>query len=935
LYQRTKHSKQSSKQSKHFPEAAPEIKMTESIEKTKTQEILLARSCGCDGKTLPAAKESSFAMTHTKRIFGSAREWAHNAAWLYGNMTMYVLMYLTIVYMSTSSAQKVVMILRDSCNEVHNLLGNDGYATSAADLCIEVTTFLYYSQYAQGVILAFVGAFTLTFILTSIYDVSIEIYRVVTMVLAVAFGIASFLTVWVYYPLLTKYGPVPVIHLDPMKGTIPESLIPGSQAAVIDGVLKKNCQVMVQDQNGNLITHGIRVLDFLVMPRHSLESLSGEDVDMAKCFLMNIEGDRKVPFCLDWEVTRVSRDADIVFIELPAGIWSQIGTSVANLGRARKQISVYTIWNKGLKHATPGIIGDEYRGLYFYHSASTEPGCSGCPIYSGNNVVVGMHVSYDPNKRMNIALSLSSVIDVVSHKAGRMVINKHPRAKLMEQPEQPTTAESKTYPKEVFDNAMAYVQKIFANNPKLSGRFKSYFTEVILRLRETGELTPYEAMDVIEVANDAVDNPGHIKESRTKQPPFGAPDFMLKRGASFQLSRAEFIQNIVDDMLEGAFIDLEEMANHTTGLEDPSIEVVTPLQLCFELSKRIATYRFMLQNMSGSGISVVKAFDDATRANLAAQAASLPKQNQNESLVNESPPPPEEVGRADPDAKFEEIGKRRMRARARDQRDDEQELYGDEGQGKQRRVAELTQERPFDLKSYQEALRHARAAGSSNPDDWCNDEPDNMPDPYLQDEGGVRSKPKVLKGSGLRLESTRPITTDSSTGKKSTPSIKTGTLSSGTKTSVATMKLLPLVSSPSSGELGDQSLKTSPVQPSEDLLSAGERQKLKRIAENPDTPAEERLQAYQTLSKQSNLLYNKSVKESSEKLKQQKKELNERHLQQLKEANQKKKNSHQASKGSGDGQSETGTQGKGRKGKGNTTKEQLSSTPDSPSGTTQ
>jgi hypothetical protein len=212
----------------------------------------------------------------------------------------------------------------------------------------------------------------------------------------------------------------------PIRG---EAAMPKSRELDLEGSLKHMFIVRIVSEYDECVAHGIRIGDFLLTPKHVIENMlqhARENDGDVSFGLTNFDGTKRAIFGADWPIELLG-DADAVLIEVPLGIWSEIGISKAKLFKTRANLAVFTMWHKSSRKVTLGRTIEERYGSYFTHDATTFAGCSGTPILTGTNLVVGMHLGFDKPTGKNIAISMSSIIDLTAYKEqGKVMINRNP-----------------------------------------------------------------------------------------------------------------------------------------------------------------------------------------------------------------------------------------------------------------------------------------------------------------------------------------------------------------------------------------------------------------------------------------------------------------------------------------------------------------------------
>jgi hypothetical protein len=100
---------------------------------------------------------------------------------------------------------------------------------------------------------------------------------------------------------------------------------------------------------------------------------------------------------------------DVSIIEVPPGIWSQLGMKCAKSTprvRTGDMTKVYTPFSNGSIGMSYGVVESAHSLFQFKHSASTECGASGGMIFTRSNLVLGIHVKRHPRSQRNVGTAL-------------------------------------------------------------------------------------------------------------------------------------------------------------------------------------------------------------------------------------------------------------------------------------------------------------------------------------------------------------------------------------------------------------------------------------------------------------------------------------------------------------------------------------------------
>jgi hypothetical protein len=111
----------------------------------------------------------------------------------------------------------------------------------------------------------------------------------------------------------------------------------------------------------------------------------------------------------DWPTAFVSRDLDLILIEVPASVWSvlAVGTAKTTGLKTASAVKIHGVSQFGQTTVSYGsVVTKQCRDLIIRHSASTYPGYSGSPLMNMEGRVVGIHLGYDLEGDYNKAVAL-------------------------------------------------------------------------------------------------------------------------------------------------------------------------------------------------------------------------------------------------------------------------------------------------------------------------------------------------------------------------------------------------------------------------------------------------------------------------------------------------------------------------------------------------
>ncbi len=267
-------------------------------------------------------------------------------------------------------------------------------------------------------------------------------------ILAILFGWVTMLWLAVLAWCSSGKTEMLAISADPLSGVVPEAAQPKSNPIPITGELKKSCIVVIRDSRDFVVAHGVRILDRAVFPRHVVDSAVLHVQRGEQLYITNYNGKTKAEWSKFWIIDQLSHSIDMVALEIPVQTWSVLAVSEAKTGHALKSAPIYVMFagnpeenSENPKNVTLGRIVDPFRFAYFTHSCTTFPGCSGTPIFTGNNVVVGIHIGWDTVSKHNVALSLDSLLSIDGLSKREFIVNRKLEPTIIPQ-QDPVKAES-------------------------------------------------------------------------------------------------------------------------------------------------------------------------------------------------------------------------------------------------------------------------------------------------------------------------------------------------------------------------------------------------------------------------------------------------------------------------------------------------------------
>jgi hypothetical protein len=163
-----------------------------------------------------------------------------------------------------------------------------------------------------------------------------------------------------------------------------------------------------------------RISDYLVTARHVAHGLSSSTCDIYCCGVSeNIRKNCKlnlknvVPLQNEQffdDQNAYFGDLDVFALKMPKSFWSKMGMRSAVLGPSYFRQNVLAVgFHSGVMMASGGRILRDSSHTELHHTASTEQGYSGSPLYAGGKTV-GMHIRCDSVENVNVAIRVEHII---------------------------------------------------------------------------------------------------------------------------------------------------------------------------------------------------------------------------------------------------------------------------------------------------------------------------------------------------------------------------------------------------------------------------------------------------------------------------------------------------------------------------------------------
>jgi len=144
--------------------------------------------------------------------------------------------------------------------------------------------------------------------------------------------------------------------------------------------------------------------DCLLTAAHVLESNKLTDLAIAKGPVMfSLSDIRPVRIIL----YSPSDELDYLIMEMPTSVFSKLGLKVGKMsGKIRNTmpVSIYRRVGDKVGVASGTLVRDRRTPWTFKHGCSTSPGISGAPVVAHGMKIVGIHLQYDRDLRVNIGM---------------------------------------------------------------------------------------------------------------------------------------------------------------------------------------------------------------------------------------------------------------------------------------------------------------------------------------------------------------------------------------------------------------------------------------------------------------------------------------------------------------------------------------------------
>jgi hypothetical protein len=196
---------------------------------------------------------------------------------------------------------------------------------------------------------------------------------------------------------------------------VQEAIIPCSIINEVPIGRERKSLVMIQDSNGTNLGVGVRTKcgnsDVLLTCAHALRNIRSTtpgELYIAKHnkqgVLMRFEITKEV----EAELACPDPDIDVIALRVESCIWSKLGVGSAKVIKAAKRNTPVTLF---------GVAGGEWvssSGLAlqgtipgsFEHTASTQPGWSGSPLFTSDGQFIGLHRGVQVANQSNVATIL-------------------------------------------------------------------------------------------------------------------------------------------------------------------------------------------------------------------------------------------------------------------------------------------------------------------------------------------------------------------------------------------------------------------------------------------------------------------------------------------------------------------------------------------------
>jgi len=198
---------------------------------------------------------------------------------------------------------------------------------------------------------------------------------------------------------------------------VEEMALPGSE--LYPSSSRNVGAILVATEGTELTVVGcfFRLGEFLITAKHVANAVNSGIADV---YLANIKEGKRGLFRInsekvykigrqyfDIETNQFDKEFDVFAKKLLPKIWSQVGVNVSSTKtRSFYQQTVSAVgFVDGLLVTSAGKTIDSSGPMELHHTASTNKGFSGSPLYSGNSVV-GMHIASDINKNVALRIEL-------------------------------------------------------------------------------------------------------------------------------------------------------------------------------------------------------------------------------------------------------------------------------------------------------------------------------------------------------------------------------------------------------------------------------------------------------------------------------------------------------------------------------------------------
>lgn len=196
---------------------------------------------------------------------------------------------------------------------------------------------------------------------------------------------------------------------------VQEAIIPCSIISEVPIGRERKSLVMIQDSNGTNLGVGVRTKcgnsDVLLTCAHALRNIRSTvpgELYIAKHnkqgILMRFEITKEV----EAELACPDPDIDVIALRVDSCIWSKLGVGSAKVVKATKRsvpVTLYGVaggeWVSSSGLALQGTIPGS-----FEHTASTQPGWSGSPLFTSDGQFVGLHRGVQVANQSNVATIL-------------------------------------------------------------------------------------------------------------------------------------------------------------------------------------------------------------------------------------------------------------------------------------------------------------------------------------------------------------------------------------------------------------------------------------------------------------------------------------------------------------------------------------------------